>query len=107
MALLRPFIVLCLMTVSCGIGAAGASYTYERKLLRITEEKDVYMALAEQAVAMSDKSLAFAQKYQEVLNTCMTRLYSSPTTEQVVTTINPKKGGIGGPLDVRKQSRLP
>jgi hypothetical protein len=107
MALVRPLIVLCLMTASCGIGALGTRYTYERKLLRITEEKDVYTAIALQAIAMSDKSLIFAQEYQDVLNTCMTRLYSSPTTEQVVTTVSPKKGGIGGPIDVRKQSRLP
>jgi hypothetical protein len=107
MALVRPFIVLCLMTASCGIGAFGASYTYERKLLRITEEKDGYMAIAHQAVAMSDKSLIFAQGYQDVLNTCMSRLHSSPTTEPVVTRVSPKKGGIGGPIDVRKQSRLP
>ncbi len=107
MALLRPIAVLCLMTASCGVGIAGASYTYERKLLRISEEREVYRVLTGKAVAMSDKSLVFAQGYQEVLTTCMTRLYSSPTTEPVVTTPNKKRGGIGGPFDVRKPSRLP
>jgi CTP:molybdopterin cytidylyltransferase MocA len=107
MAWLRLFTVLCLMLASCGVGAAGASYRYEQKLLRITEEREVYMALAEQAVAMSDRALGFALGYQEVLNTCMGRLYSSPTTQTVVSNTNPKKGGVGGPLDVRKPSRLP
>jgi len=107
MALLRPFIVLCLMTVSCGVGAAGASYTYEQKLLRISEEREGYRKLAEKAVEMSDKALVFAHGYQDVLSTCMSRLYSSPTTDPVVATVNHKRGGIGGPIDVRKQSRLP
>lgn len=107
MAWLRLFTGICLMFVSCGVGAAGASFKYEQKLLRITEERQMYLSLAEQAVAMSDRSLEFALGYQEVLNICMGRLYSSPTTQAVVTNPNSKKGGIGGPIDVRKPSRLP
>lgn len=107
MALLRPIAVLCLMTASCGVGAAGASYRYEQKIVRITEEREGYLALAERAMGMSDKALTFASGYQEVLSTCMSRLYSNPTTDPVVANVNHKKGGIGGPVDVRKQSRLP
>lgn len=107
MAWLRLFLVVCLMAVSFGAGLAGANYKYELKLTRITEEREAYLKLASSAVAMSDRSLTFAQGYQDVLDTCLERFYLRPTTEPVVATINHKKGGIGGPIDLRKQSRLP
>lgn len=107
---LRVFAVLCLMFISCSVGAAGATYRvsleYERKIERMQEEKEAFMAIANSAVTMSDKAFAFAQGYQEVLDTCMQRLYSRPT-ESPVAASRLKKGGIGGPVDVRKQDRLP
>lgn len=107
---LRVFAVICLMFLSCSVGAAGATYRaslmYEKKLERIQEERESYMAIANSAVSMSDKAFAFAQGYQEVLDTCMQRLYSSPV-ESPVAASRLKKGGVGGPVDVRKQDRLP
>jgi hypothetical protein len=107
MVLVRPLIVLCLMAASCGVGAAGMRYKDEQRFLRLTEEREGYMALAEKAMAMSDKALVFAHGYQLVLDTCLERIYSSPTTEQAVMNIRPKKGGIGGPNTLRGDSRLP
>jgi hypothetical protein len=111
MVQLRPLTLVAIITVSGGIGTVVSAYTsarkYEQKIIRVTEEREGYLALADKALATSDRALAFASGYQEVLDTCMTRLYRSPTTVPLVAISNPKKGGIGGPLDVRKQGRLP
>lgn len=108
---LRPLTLIALMVIpSCGLSAAsavGTSWQYERKLTRIQEERQVYMSIANSAVDMSDRAFSFAQRYQETLNICMTKLYGRDTLELVQQASNPKKGGVGGPLDVRKQSRLP
>jgi hypothetical protein len=110
MVQLRPLTLVALMVVPTfsvsAACAAGTAWSYERKLERISEERQVYMTLANSAVSMSDRSFNFALKYQETLSICMTKLYGRDTVE-LVQAANPKKGGIGGPLDVRKQSRLP
>lgn len=113
MVQLRPLTLIALMVVpACGFSAAsaaGTSWSYERKLERITEERQVYMQVANSAVSMSNRAFNFAQKYQETLDICMTKLYGQSTMDLVSTNAkaNLKKGGVGGPLDVRKQSRLP
>jgi hypothetical protein len=103
---LRLLTVVVLAAVSCGLGAACAAFKYEQKITRITEDREGYMALADKALATSDRALTFATGYQETLDICMTRLYA-PTTTAVVVSKTPFNGGIGGPLDVRKPSRLP
>jgi len=110
MVQLRPLTLIVLIAVpACSlsaVSAAGTSWTYARKLERIQEERRVYTSIANVAVDMSNRSFIFAQKYQESLDICLTKLYGQDTMALVQKT-NPKKGGIGGPVDVRKQSRLP
>jgi len=108
MVQLRPLTLVVFAATFGGLGASAAAYTYEQKLVRVTEEREGYLALADKALATSDRALTFAQGYQEVLDTCMTRLYSSPTTVPVVAVKQiPFKGGIGGPNTMRGNSRLP
>jgi len=107
---LRPLTLCVLMIVpACSLSAAsatGVSWTYERKLERVQEERQTYTALANSAMGMSERAFSFAQKYQETLGICMAKLYGRDTLE-LMQAASYKKGGIGGPLDVRKQSRLP
>lgn len=105
--LLRLVFFLFLMLACSGIGAAGSSHVSNKKLVRLTEERDGYKALAEKAMMMSEKSLVFAQGYQEVLILCGVRLNTVSTFEQVEVSVPRKKGGIGGPVILRKQSLLP
>lgn len=111
MALLRLFVVLFLMTLSALVGGGAVAFRDElefarlhNEITRLHEEIAGYKTLADKTTAMSDKSLVFAQNYQAVLITCLTRLYGGPAAGPVVVL---GKGGIGGPDDVRRTSRLP
>jgi hypothetical protein len=107
MLLLRPLILLCLIAASCGVGVVGSSYTYEKKLSRISDEREGYRLLTIKAMAMSDKVLVFAEKYQEGLSACMSRVYRTPVIEPGVAVVNYAAGGRGGPFTVRSADRLP
>lgn len=110
MVLLRRFrrsLLLCLVVLSGGAGFLVATFQYESEITRLREERDGYRALAEKTTGMSGKALTFALKYQEVLNICLSRLYGNPAVEPAIFAVQPVKGGIGGPDDVRKTSRLP
>lgn len=111
MVQLRPLTLIALVVVpACGFSAAsaaGMAYTYERKLERITEERQAYLALAQNAVGMSDRAFTFARRYQDTLELCMTRAYPPGVYAQIATFPAPHKGGVGGPIDARSPSRLP
>lgn len=106
----RPLTLIVLIAVpACSlsaVSAAGTSWTYARKLERIQEERQVYTSIANAAVDMSSRSFIFAHGYQESLDICLIKLYGQDTMA-LVQKANPKKGGVGGPLDVRKSGRLP
>lgn len=109
---LRPVVwIISLLLLSSMSGVAGASFTaraYERKIQRLSEEREVYMLLSQQAISMSERSLSFTLQNQETLSTCIERLYAAPTAVPVVTTKKfSGKGGIGGPNVRRGESRLP
>lgn len=110
MVQLRPLTLLVLIAVpplgSSAVTAWVVSRHYERKIERITEERQGYLALASSAVGLSDRAFVFARGYQETLNTCLEQLYR-PTELELVATKQLKKGGLGGPSTVREQSRLP
>ena len=105
---LRPLTVVMLVFVSWGLGAACTASRYEQKIVRITEEREGYLALANTATGTSTRALTFALGYQQVLDTCLERLYRDPTTQPVVV-VKPAslKGGIGGPNILRGDGRLP
>lgn len=105
--LLRIFLLLCLVAFSGGAGFLVATFRNESEITRIREERDGYRALAEKTTSMSNRALVFALKYQEVLDTCLAKLYSRPAVAPVIFATQPVKGGIGGPDDVRKPGRLP
>jgi len=110
MGWLRLFAVLGLMAASCAGGAAASSARYELELSRLHREGERlraeisgYKKLANATMAMSDKSLDFAQKYQSVLDNCL-RFYNTPMPEPMVVV---GRGGIGGPVNAGRGSRLP
>jgi len=102
---IRPLTLAVLVSSSCAIGAAGAAWGYERKIDRLHAERDGYLSLANATAALSEKSINFALSHQDVLESCMTRLYTPTAMEDLPT--SPHKGGIGGPRDVWRKSRLP
>lgn len=106
---LRPLTLLFLIVSLPALGAAGMWYVDSRKMQRVQEERAIYAELANKAVDMSDKAMMFAYGYQQVLDTCMVRLYSqTPTIENVaVSKKKHVKGGLGGPDPLRGPSRLP
>lgn len=110
MVQLRPLTLLVLIVAlplgSSAVTAVVVSRHYERKIDRITEERQTYAALANSALGMSERAFIFARGYQETLNTCLEQLYR-PTELELVATKQLKKGGLGGPSTVREQSRLP
>jgi len=110
MVQLRPLTLLVLIAVpplgASAIAAAIVSRHYERKVERITEERQGYLALASSAVNLSDRAFVFAHGYQDTLDICLAQLYR-PAEIDLVAIKNTKKGGIGGPGNVRQQSRLP
>ena len=110
MVQLRPLSLLVLVLAPpLGASLVVAGFTsqyYERKIDRLTEERQVYSALANNALGMSDRAFLFARGYQETLDVCLTQLYR-PTELELVATKNLKKGGLGGPSTIREQSRLP
>lgn len=106
---LRLVTLLFLFVSLPALGAAGMWFVSERKLQRIREERAIYAELANKAVEMSDKAMMFAYGYQQVLDTCMVRLYAQPLSVENVASNKgkPRKGGLGGPDPVRGSSRLP
>lgn len=110
MVQLRLLTLLVLIAVpTLGASAVAVfvvSRNYDRKIERLTEERQTYSALANSALGMSDRAFIFARGYQETLDVCLTQLYR-PTDLELVATKNPKKGGLGGPRTVWEQSRLP
>jgi hypothetical protein len=105
---LHPLTAVMLVFVSGSTGAACTAHKYEQKITRITEDREAYLALAQTAMGTSTRSLTFALGYQEVLDTCLQRLYRSPSTLPVVVAKPISlKGGIGGPNTLRGDSRIP
>ncbi len=107
MGKLRLFGVLLSASVaSCLFGSGLTAQWYDRKLTRLVEERETYASLLDSAVRMSERSLSFAQKYQETLDLCMARaLPLNPI--HTATRVSAGRGGIGGPVDVRAANRLP
>ena len=105
---LHPLTAVMLVFVSGSTGAACAAHQYEQKIMRVTEDREAYIALAHTAMGTSTRSLTFALGYQEVLDMCLQRLYHTPATLPVVA-VKPIsiKGGIGGPNTLRGDSRIP
>lgn len=108
---LRLFVVVGLMALSAIGGGLAVAFRDELEftrlhdeITRLHEEIAGYKALADKTATMSTKSLVFAQNYQAVLVTCMSKLLGSSATDPVVIL---GQGGIGGPIDVRRRSRLP
>ena len=105
MVQLRWLTIVALILCSGVVGAVGASVRYEGKLTRVTEERATYFAIANNALAMSDRAFIFASGYQETLDICLSRMYATPTTVAVTTAT--KKGGLGGPDSLRGNGKLP
>jgi hypothetical protein len=105
-------LVLWLLTVvvAAVAGVFATSQTYERKLLRMDEERQMYLEIAHRSVDMSEKSFHYASSYQSLLDSCMAKI-APPVTVEIFAQRKflGSKGGVGGPSDsdVRKPGRLP
>jgi hypothetical protein len=108
MVKLRIVTFVAVILCSVGAGVAGTAWRYALRIERLQEEREGYTLLANNAAAMSQKALTFAQGYQTTLEVCLTRLYTPTLMEAGLKYTLPKgKGGMGGPLNMRGAGKLP